>query len=108
GRKHGVECEQILNCHRLSSKLEAEEPEVQVNRLVQNEVGAGEQGDDDRGQSQHLENRVAHGVDHRHPNALAVKVLRLAEKTPTIDSVGSERLDHLDALKTLLKDFVNR
>ena len=99
GRQHRIKRQQILDRHGLGGELKPEQTQVQIDRLVQDEVRTSQECDHHRRQRQHLENRVAHGVDHRHPNALSVQVLRLAEKPPAFDPLGAERLDDLDALK---------
>ncbi len=106
--QHRVEGEQVLDRHRLGGKLKAKKSKVQVNRLVEHKVRAGEQSDDNGGKSEHFEDRVAHRVDHRDSDALAVEVLCLVEESSALYSLGAERLDHLDTLEALLEDLVDR
>ena len=44
--EHGVERQQVLDRHRLGSELEPEQTEVQEDRLVQDQVRAGQECDD--------------------------------------------------------------
>ena len=106
--QHGVERQQVLDRHRLRGELEPEDPQVQEDRPVQDQVRAGQQRDGDGRERQHLEHRVGHGVDHGHPDALLVQVLGLAEEPPPLDPLHGERLDDLDPLEALLEDLVDR
>ena len=104
----GVERQQVLDRHRLGGELEPEEPQLQVDRPVQDQVRAGQQRDGHRRQRQHLQDRVGHGVDHGHADALAVQVLGLVEEPAALDALHGERLDDLDPLEALLEDLVDR
>ena len=106
--QHGVESQQLLDRHDLRGKLDLERAQAEVDRLLEDQVRTRQEGDGDRDQSQHLEDRIGHGVDHRHPDRLAVEVLGLDEEPSPLDAFHGKRLDHPDPLKTLLEDLVDR
>ena len=105
--EHGVKGQQLLDGHDLSRELDLERAKLEEDGLIEHQIRAGQKRDGHRHQGQHFQNRVGHGVDHRHPDRLAVEVLGLDEESPALDAFHGEGLDHLDSLEAFLKDLVD-
>src|SRR5208337_4195487 len=106
--EHGVQCEQLLDGHDLGCELDLERAELEKDGLLEHQIRASQKRDGHRHQGEHFQDRVGHGVDHRHPDRLAVEVLGLDEESPALDAFHGEGLDHLDPLEAFLKDLVDR
>ena len=105
--EHGVEGEEILDHHGLGGELDLEEAEVEEGGLVQDEVGAGQEGDGDGGEGEHFEDGVGEGVDLGDADAFSVEALGFEEEASAFVAFHGVRLDEADSLEAFLEDFID-